>query len=177
MRTAAALVAVLGMLAAGAGYPVYVRPRVDAVRHADAILVLGGSAAGPRYRYGLELARQGWAPTLVLSNPYGGSQPFVDALCRTPQPRLHVECFVPDPHTTLGEGRALRRLARERRWGTVIVVTSVPHVSRARYIIGKCFDGELVMAATPARLGVFGWTAMYVYQTAGYVKSAVQGDC
>lgn len=177
MRRVAMLVAVLGVLAAVVGYPVYVRPQVDTVRHADAILVLGGSAAGPRYRYAVDLARQGWAPTLVLSNPYGGAQPFVDALCRTPQPRLHVECFAPDPHTTLGEGRELRRLARERHWETVIVVTSVPHVSRARYIIGKCFDGELVMAATPVRLGVVGWAAMYVYQTAGYVKSVLQGDC
>lgn len=177
MRRAAGLLAALALLVAGAGYPVYVRPQVDTVRHADAILVLGGDAAGPRYRYGLDLARQGWAPTLVLSNPYGGSQPFVDALCRTPQPRLRVECFVPDPHTTLGEGRALRRLAGERHWRTAIVVTSVPHVSRARYIIGKCFDGELVMAATPVHLGPVGWTAIYLYQTAGYLKFLLQGDC
>jgi len=34
-----------------------------------------------------------------------------------------------------------------------------------------------VMAATPVRLGVVGWAAMYVYQTAGYVKSVLQGDC
>lgn len=160
-----------------AGYPVYVRPQVDAVRKADAILVLGGSSSGMRYRYGLDLARQGLAPVLVLSNPYGSEEPFVNGLCKTPQEDLHIECFVPDPTTTLGEGRELRRLASERGWGTVIVVTSVPHISRARYIIGKCFDGELIMAASPTRLGPVGWTWMYLYQTAGYLKAVLQSGC
>ena len=66
----ATLAAMVGLTVA-AGYPVYVRPQVDTLRKADAILVLGGTSAGARYRYGLDLARQGWASNLVLSNPYG----------------------------------------------------------------------------------------------------------
>ncbi len=180
MRRPAALAAVLVTLialVAAAGYPVYVRPQIDTVRKADAIVVLGGSQSGARYRYGLDLARDGWAPTLVLSNPFARKEPFVTGLCETPQRRFGIECFVPDPTTTLGEGREVRRLADERNWDTVIIVTSVTHVSRARYIVGKCFHGALIMAASPARLGVLGWTAMYIYQTAGYLKSAIQGDC
>ena len=167
----------LAALAVAAGYPVYVRPQIDTVRKADAILVLGGTSTGARYRYGLDLARQGWAPTLVLSNPYGSEDRLVTGLCQTPQPRLNIVCFDPDPRTTLGEGVQLRRLADENHWETVIGVTSVPHVSRARYIIGKCFDGELVMVASPTRLGPVGWTWMYIYQTAGYIKAALQPDC
>ena len=56
-------------------------------------------------------------------------------------------------------------------------MTYTPHVSRARYIVEKCFDGELIMAASPVRLSVLDWAWMYVYQTAGYVKSVLQGGC
>ena len=176
-----ASLAAMVALAGAVGYPVYVRPQIDTLRKADAILVLGGTAAGARYRYGLELARQGWAPTLVLSNPYGaedrGSAALVTSMCQTPEPGLNVVCFVPEPKTTLGEGVQFRRLADENHWETVIVVTFVPHVSRARYIIAKCFDGELIMVASPTRLGPVGWAWMYVYQTAGYIKAALQPDC
>jgi uncharacterized SAM-binding protein YcdF (DUF218 family) len=184
MRRATAILAPLAAmvaLAGAAGYPVYVRPQIDTVRKADAILVLGGTSAGARYRYGLDLARQGWAPNLVLSNPYGAEDrdtaELVTKICQTPQPGLNIVCFDPDPRTTLGEGAQLRRLADENHWETVIVVTFVPHVSRARYIIGKCFDGELVMVASPTHLGPVGWTWMYIYQTAGYIKAALQTDC
>jgi len=181
LRTLGALL-VLVLGAAVLGYPVYVAPQVDQPRQADAILVLGGTASAARYLKGLELAEQGLAPTLVLSNPYRPADPVLDALCGRQQPRLRIDCFAPEPRTTLGEGRELRRLALERGWRTVIVVTSTPHISRARYIIGKCFDGELVdgelvMAATPARLSAMGWAWIYAYHSAGYVKSVLQGTC
>ena len=175
-RLAVLLAAVLVLLAA-AGYPVYVRPQVDELRKADAIVVLGGSHSGDRYRMGVELAHAGWAPTLLMSNPFAHKDKFVDKLCQTPQPRIDVECFAPDPRTTLGEGREIGRLAAERGWRTVIVVTSVTHISRARYIIEKCYDGALVMAASPTHMGPIGWAAMYIYQTAGYLKAFIQGPC
>jgi hypothetical protein len=40
-----------------AGVPVYVRPQIDSLRHADAILILGGPDY-ERYRYGLDLVRR-----------------------------------------------------------------------------------------------------------------------
>ena len=43
------------------GLPVYVRPQIDPLRHADAILILGG-AYYDRYPFGLDLGSQGWAP-------------------------------------------------------------------------------------------------------------------
>jgi len=175
-RVLAALLGLLVLIGV-AEFPVYVRPQQDPPRAADAVVVLGGSHSGARYRRGLELARGGWAHDLVLSNPYGGADPFLDRLCATAQPRFRVRCFDPDPHSTLGEAREIRDLAAAEHWRTVIVVTSVPHVSRARYIIGKCWDGALVMQGTPAHLGPLGWAAMYVYQSAGYLKSALQGNC
>ena len=176
LRTLAGLL-ILVMVLAAAGYPVYVRPQIDQPRPADAILVLGGTASAQRYLTGLELAEQGLAPTVVLSNPYRPSDPVLDGLCTQTQSRFTVECFAPEPRTTLGEGRELRRMAAENGWRTVIVVTSTPHVSRARYIIGKCFHGELVMVATPPRLSLPGWAWLYMYHSAGYVKSWLQGIC
>jgi uncharacterized SAM-binding protein YcdF (DUF218 family) len=176
LRTVVGLVVLVVALAA-AGYPVFVRPQVDPPRPADAILVLGGTASAKRYLTGLELAERGLAPTLVVSNPYRPADPILDGLCARSQARFEVQCFVPDPRTTLGEARRLRRLADERGWRTVIVVTSTSHISRARYIIGKCFDGELVMVDAPSRLNVLGWAWIYAYHTAGYAKSVLQGDC
>lgn len=167
----------LGLVLGAAGYPVFVRPQTDQPRPADAILVLGGTASAQRYLTGLELAADGLAPTLVLSNPYRPRDPVLDALCERQQPGFAVVCFAPEPRTTLGEGRELRRLAAESGWRSVIVVTSTSHVSRARYIIGKCFDGELIMVGTPARLSIAGWAWLYAYHSAGYVKSWLQGQC
>ena len=175
-RVLAALLGALVVIAA-AGFPVYVRPQQDPLRAADAVVVLGGSHSGARYQRGLQLAHAGWAHDLVLSNPYGGADPFLDRLCAAAQPRFRVRCFDPDPHSTLGEARQIRDLAAAEHWHTVIVVTSVPHVSRARYIIGKCWAGALVMQGTPVHLGPLGWAAMYVYQSAGYLKSVLHGSC
>lgn len=167
----------LGLVLGVAGYPVFVRPQTDQPRPADAILVLGGTASAQRYLTGLDLAADGVAPTLVLSNPYRPRDPVLDALCAQQQPGFAVVCFTPEPRTTLGEGRELRRLAAGNGWRSVVVVTSTPHVSRARYIIGKCFDGELIMVGTPARLSVVDWAWLYAYHGAAYVKSWLQGQC
>lgn len=175
-RIVALLLAVTVLLGA-AGYPVYVNPQADPLRQADAIVVLGGSQSGDRYRLGVELAHAGWAPTLLMSNPFAHKDKFVDGLCATPQRRVRVECFAPEPRTTLGEAREIGRLSAERGWDTVIVVTSVVHVSRARYIIEKCYHGGLVMQPTYGRLGPVAWVAMYVYQTAGYIKAFLHGPC
>jgi hypothetical protein len=102
------------------GAPVYVRPQIDPLWHADAIFILGGAYYG-RYPFGLELGSEGWAPKVLVSNPPG--RPWLTDYCATPHPALDVRCFVPDPPTTKGEGRELRRLADQNGWRTVIVVT------------------------------------------------------
>ncbi len=174
-RWAATLLAVvlLSVVVVVAGFPVFVQPRVDTPRAADAILVVGGDAPEARYLYGLELAHRGWAPHLVLSNP-GGQ---VDQYCAEAGSDFTVECFQPDPPTTRGEARELGRLAAERGWQTVMVVTYTPHVSRARYLMERCFDGEVVMVGVPVDLSVPYWAWMYAYQGAGFVKAFVQRGC
>lgn len=158
------------------GIPVYVRPQIDRLRHADAILILGG-AGDARYPFGLDLGLKGWAPTVVVSNPMAPEDTSLADYCATRHPGLDLHCFVPDPATTKGEGRELRRLAAQQGWRTVIVVTFRPHISRARFILEHCFDGDLVMVASPHHISTATWAFEYVYQTAGYVREVLQPGC
>ncbi len=156
--------------AGAAGWPVYVRPQVDPLRQADAVLVLGGYESA-RFGFGNSLVLAGWAPILVQSMASAAKAKF----CPTPEPRRL--CFVPDPMTTEGEGRELRQLAAEHGWKRVIVVTFRPHISRARFILQRCFPGELIMVASPADISPARWIYEYIYQSAGYVKAAFSPDC
>ncbi len=117
-------------------------------RRADAIFVLGGGAY-ERYPYALELALLDFAPRVVMSNPRGSRDIWMTDLCGSQRYDFPITCFEPTPSTTRGEAQELRRLAHLYGWKRVIVVTSVPHISRARFILDRCFDGELVMASSP----------------------------
>lgn len=171
------VIAMVGALVL-AGIPVYVRPQVDPLRRADAVLVLGGEGID-RYQYGMDLARAGFASTVLFSNPYGENTELdeVREPCRTPQQGFTLVCFAPDPPTTLGEGRALARMASEHGWHTIIVVTMRPHLSRARYILERCFSGELIMTPSPLDISPVYWTWSYVYQSAGYARAFIDQGC
>jgi uncharacterized SAM-binding protein YcdF (DUF218 family) len=169
-------VCVLPMAIVIAGVPVYARPQIDPLRQADAILVLGGPHHS-RYPFGIDLGGKGWAPTVVISKTNDPSETWLTNYCTTPHPPLNVRCFVPDPPTTKGEARELRNLAATYGWRTVIVVTFRPHISRARFILEQCFDGSLIMVASPERLSVRRWAFEYVYQTAGYMRAVLESGC
>lgn len=164
-----------------AGVPVYVAPQIEIenlspYRRADAIFVLGG-AIYERYPYALELALEGFAPEVVVSNPNGTKDVWLTDLCDHPRDEFPVTCFEPEPATTRGEAMELRRLAEQRGWESVIVVTFVPQVSRARFILDRCFDGELIMAASPADIALSYWAWAYAYQTAGYMRAFSHTGC
>jgi uncharacterized SAM-binding protein YcdF (DUF218 family) len=66
------------------------------------------------------------------------------------RPDYEVVCFTPDPDRTQGEARGAARIARERGWKRLVVVTSTYHVSRTRMLFGRCFAGEVhVVGARP----------------------------
>ncbi|WP_280468403.1 YdcF family protein [Nocardia cyriacigeorgica] len=154
-------------------WPVYVRPQTEEPAPADAILILGGAHDG-REELGLTLARDGYAPRVLVSNPYEHSA-LVNRICHGGY-SFEVECFDPDPRTTRGEGRYLARRARAEGWTRVIVVTFTPHISRARYILGECWSGDLLFVDPKPRLSPARWAYDYLYQSAGYVKAAFE-DC
>lgn len=176
LGAAAILVLVLMLVATLVVDVVYLRPQVDAPRRADAVLILGGPDH-ERYPFGLALGREGFASTIVVSNPDGRRNQWLTNECDNPPPGLTVHCFKPDPSTTKGEGRELRRLASEHGWKTVIVVTIRPHISRARYVLQSCFDGDLLMVASPTNLSIAEWTYQYLYQTGGYARAVLEPGC
>ena len=106
----------VAVVAVVAGLPVYVRPQVDPLRHADAILILGGPDYR-RYTFGLDPGAQDWAPNVVVSNPKGTDDAWLTRLCAPPQAGFDLHCFIPDPPSTKGEGRELRRLVRNMAGG------------------------------------------------------------
>jgi uncharacterized SAM-binding protein YcdF (DUF218 family) len=162
------------------GYVLFNNARVDDLAHADAIVVLGGEHDG-REDYGLELAADGWAPTVVLSNAYPEGDPVMERACR-PREDIEVICVQPPISTTRGEAMAVRTLANERSWNKVIVLSWRYHLPRARLVFRQCFSDDpaaVVMRPVPReyRFSLLQWDVVYAYQFAGYAKAALQGDC
>lgn len=123
-------------------------PSEDNPGRADAVVVLAG-ARKPRLARGLELMRSGVAPVLVISDGRDPLWPQANRLCRNGGGTFRVVCFRPDPYNTRGEAEAVGRLARRRGWGSVLVVTSTFHVTRARMLFERCIDGEVDAVGAP----------------------------
>lgn len=176
------MVAVLAITAFfGVGYQMFYRDHQDALRKLDAIVVLGGDDDG-REQYALELARAGYANTLVVSNPYPyhkGSDPIrrsnMRALCNASTAELKVVCFEPTPATTKGEASFVSKLAATRGWTSVMVISWRYHLVRARYIFGQCYSGEVAMRSVPGpyQKPFTGWTREFAYQYGALLKAAV----
>lgn len=169
---AATLVAAFALL----GKPVYVDPQIDQLRRADAVLVLGGPGYD-RYDLGIQLAVDGWSTNLVISNANGEEDPWLARFCRKKHPEFELYCFTSDPLTTRGEAREFSRLAAARGWRSVIVVTFRPHISRARYIVQRCFGGDVIMRESSTAVSPTRWAYEYAYQTAGFLRAFSQLGC
>ncbi len=171
-RRRLSLAAVLLLVAASlAAYRLYLAPDVDAVSArdpADAVLALGGDsrAAADAYR----LAETGAARMVVLSDPYPPPSQL-DGICARPPGTVPVFCFHPDPSTTQGEAEALRDLVAAHGWHHVIVMAPRFHLSRARMIVRRCFDGQLAMVAVPEGYPIDYWIYHIGYQTLGFAKA------
>ena len=121
----------------------------DEVATADAIVVLAGSKF--RLPVGLELVERqlvehGVAPVLVISDGLDPRSPAANRICRE---RAQVLCPKPDPYSTRGEARLVARLARERGWDSIVVVSSRFHLFRSRILFERCYDGRLAFVGAP----------------------------
>ncbi len=144
------LVDTLGIFAA-ATYKLFIYPNEDPVRKSDAVVVIAG---GPlRLKKGIELAEQGIAPLLIVSDPSGKWAYNEEAphLCdgHGRKRPFEVVCFDPSPESTQGEARFVRRIAVERHLRSIVVVTSYFHVTRARIEMRRCYHGRLAVIGTP----------------------------
>lgn len=128
----------------------------QAPQSADAIFVLSGSMAD-RWLEGVDLWREKRAPIVVLSpgNVDGagaelrrrglrmptGSEIARDVMVRQlGVPEQAVEIMPGAVDNTAAEAEALRRLAIERGWRSVIVVTSLPHTRRTALAMRRTLD-------------------------------------
>ena len=183
VRRALAIVVAVGLTVAGvlvvAGYFLFTRPHSDRLIKADAIVVLGGDNDG-RFEYGLSLARQGYANTVVLSNAYSDQPRNLAAFrkaCAMGTASITVLCFIPDPFTTRGEAMYVADLAEQHRWTHVIVVSWNYHMVRARYVFHQCFGGSETMRAVPRSYDFtpWHWALIYAYQYSALIKAFAVG--
>lgn len=160
------------------GYFLFTRSHQDPITPVDAIVVLGGEHDG-REQYGLDLAEQGIADTVLMSNPYSADNKTMAKFCDGDTDPVTVICFQPSPSTTAGEAMAVRDLAAQNGWTSVLVISWRYHLPRARYIFGQCFDGTTVMRAVPRDYpySLLDWEFVYLYQYGGFVRALTGTGC
>ena len=147
MRRLLLLIALVLVAAlAVASVPLFILYDDDEVTRADAVMVLAGEKR--RLPVGLELVERGVAPLLVISDGLDPRWTQANRLCRFGDP-AKIVCVRPDPYSTRGEARLAARLARERGWDSLVVVTSRFHLFRARVRFERCFDGKLAFVGAP----------------------------
>ena len=132
--------------------------------------------------FGIRLAKQLSARTVVLSDAYRPNDPVMHTMCQARQDGIEVICQMPTPSTTRGEAQMVKRLAADRDWQRIVVVTWQYHLVRARYIFSRCepIEGgtvEFVAVQRPYEMSVAVWQYLFFYQVVSLGKAALQGDC
>lgn len=144
----------------------------DDVEPADAVVVFAG--ASERLPAALALMAAGKAEVLVIPN--GTREGWSDAnrLCaggRIDDHRVPFEvlCPVPDPVTTRGEARAIGEAAAQRRWQSVVAVTSSYHIARAELVLERCFPGRIQAVGVGSDLPGDLWWRLARHEVAGHL--------
>lgn len=145
----------------------------DAPVHADAVFVLSGSPT--RLPVGLRLVREGYAPLLVIDRTRPHPTALEQRACAH-RIDLRVLCLRAEPYSTVGEAETLARLAAQRGWRSVDVVTSQYHVVRARLLFRRCFHGRLRVVGAPNQLWLLPWNAAMESVKLAY-HELVHRDC
>lgn len=130
----------------------------------DAIVELGGP--GDRDAAALALAREHRASVVVVSTAKSAAE---SGDCFPPVDGVSVLCFHAEPNTTRGEAQAVRRLAAQHNWRSIILVTTPDQAWRARVRVTRCFDGDVYVATTP--LPAVKWFTQIPYQWVATVKA------
>lgn len=133
----------------------------DPLEKSDAIIELSiDNFYADRATRAAELYRQGLAPTVVASGvrlrPYAGVGELMEHdLIERGVPKDKILRFPHDAENTREEAEVLARLAVEKKWKRVIIVTSNYHTRRTRYIFQRVFPGAVSVSVAGARDGDF----------------------
>lgn len=133
----------------------------DPLERADALIVLSDdNFYADRATRAAELFRQGLAPLVVASGrrlrPSAGIAELMEHdLVERAVPREKIVRIAHDADNTREEAEVVAQLATDRRWRSVIVVTSNYHTRRARYIFRHTFPAGVDVRVASARDGDF----------------------
>ena len=176
VRIVAAIVFVLVVVFCVMTAILFVYPDLNPPERSDAIVVLGGHGA-PAFDKGVALAKQGYAPQLVLSlQNWQSCGPYQSYLAHH-LPKMHVNCFKSNPQTTQGEARAIEAFAKHDHWTRIIVVIPTTQASRARLRIGRCYSGQVLEVAFSPQ-GIGEWLEQFAYEWGAMFKAVVlQPSC
>ena len=164
VRWILAIAAIELLIVGGVSARLFIWPDTGMPGRVDAIFVLGGD--GYRVDLGLDLAREGRTRYLVLSRGLPWIQP---GLCGLHYYDATVLCFQPAPDTTQGEAEYAARLAHQRGWRTLAVITTPDQAWRARLRFQRCFAGPVYSMTTALPGGE--WPYAIAYQWAAAVKA------
>ena len=129
--------------------------------HADAIVVLGDdNYYADRATHATELYRQGVAGIVVVSGrrlrPNAGLSELMEHdLVERGVPKEKIVRFAHDADSTSEEAAALAHFAEQRKWKSIVLVTSNYHTRRARYIFQKVFPAGIAVSVGSAHDGDF----------------------
>jgi uncharacterized SAM-binding protein YcdF (DUF218 family) len=133
----------------------------DNLERADALIVLSDdNYYADRATRAAELYRQGMAPLVVASGrqlrPNAGIAELMEHdLIERGVPKDKILKMPHNADNTREEAQTLARVASERKWRKVIVVTSNYHTRRARYIFERIFPPAVGVMMASARDGDF----------------------
>ena len=179
---------ITGITGAGLWRAVF-HPTVDQPADpADALLVLGPVDA--KLADAVRLMEGGTAGTLVISDQDQRSGQLGE--CRAAVLRMATEagwpvdrsddlyCFRPVPVTTQGEAMGIGELGAQRGWDSLHVLAYPEHISRARVLVDRCWNGQSHYLAAPGGPASAGqqeaWDAFW-YQTGALVKAGLTPGC
>lgn len=133
----------------------------DPLGKADALVVLSDdNFYADRATRAAELLREGKAPLIVASGrrlrPNAGIAELMEHdLIERGVPKDKIVRLPQDADSTKEEAEALLKFAKEKKWRSVIVVTSNYHTRRARYIFRRVFPQGIEVRVASARDGDF----------------------
>jgi uncharacterized SAM-binding protein YcdF (DUF218 family) len=129
--------------------------------HADAIAVLGDdNFYADRATHAAELWRQGVAPIIVVSGrrlrPDAALSELMEHdLIERGVPKEKIVRLTHDADNTIEEARLVGKLAQERHWKSMVIVTSNYHTRRTRYIYEKLTPAGIAVTVASAHDGDF----------------------
>jgi len=133
----------------------------DTLEHSDAIFVLSDdNFYADRATRASQVYRQGLAPVVVASGrrlrPYAGIAELIEHdLIERGVPKDKILRVAHDADNTREEAITLALVAKQKKWRSIIVVTSNFHTRRARYIFTHVFPKDTKVRITGARDGDF----------------------